>query len=311
LRPGGWRLETDTANDLLTRLMSVGEPLEAVLKGPIQSGLKTGLNQAFYLTTPLRNALVSADPTSEPLFKRFLRGRDIKRWTADWGDQWHIVIPSSHNQTWPWSHALNEHGAEKIFSETYPYVHNHLKQFEQPLRFRQDKGEFWWELRSCDYYNMFHTPKIVVQCIAYYSRFAFDAKSYYINNKAIMIPTGDLYVLALLNSQISWWVINNTFQHMKDDGLSIDIQFLKRMPIPNASADLRLAISNLASTLITIETLEEHKLAEVEIQLNTLVEQAFNLTDFERDVILSSIPPRDPIVEIRRNVSEAALAAAQ
>jgi hypothetical protein len=117
---------------------------------------------------------VSADPTSEPLFKQFLRGRDVKRWAAVWGDQWHIVIPSSQNQTWPWSHAANEHEAEEIFAETYPYVHQHLKKYEKSLRERQDKGEFWWELRSCDYYGMFESSKIVVQCIAYYSRFAFE-----------------------------------------------------------------------------------------------------------------------------------------
>lgn len=54
------------------------------------------------------------------------------------------------------------------------HIHAYLKQFEQPLRERQDKGTHWWELRSCDYYGDFERPKVIVQCIAYYSQFAFD-----------------------------------------------------------------------------------------------------------------------------------------
>ena len=26
---------------------------------------------------------------------------------------------------------------------------------------RYDKGEFWWELRACDYYDAFDKPKII------------------------------------------------------------------------------------------------------------------------------------------------------
>ena len=31
---------------------------------------------------------------------------------------------------------------------TYPAIHAHMKPFEAALRKRQDKGRFWWELRS-------------------------------------------------------------------------------------------------------------------------------------------------------------------
>jgi hypothetical protein len=276
--------------------METGEPLETVLHGPILRGLLTGLNQAFYIQTSLRDALVRADPSSEPLFKRFLRGRDVKRWVPVWDNQWHIVIPSSHNRTWPWSNSVDETTAEAVFSTTYTYVHRHLKKFEKALRMRQDKGKFWWELRSCDYYNSFETPKIVVQCIAYYSRFSLENQSYYANNKVIIIPTGDLYVLSILNSRITWWIINRTFQHMKDEGLSIDVQFLKRLPVPTPSDELRSKISSLATVLVA--NAGSNKISTVELELNELVEQAFAITDTQRGAILSSLPPRDPIAEI-------------
>jgi TaqI-like C-terminal specificity domain len=177
-----------------------------------------------------------------------------------------------------------------------------LKQFEQPLRARQDKGEFWWELRACDYYDVFEEPKIVVQRIAYYSQFAFDDKSYYLNDKANVIPTDDLFVLAILNSRIAWWIVNRTFQHMKDEGLAVEVQFLKRLPVPVVTPSLRSEISLLARALIAAvaSTAQEQTIAAIEIELNGLVEKAFMLTQSERDLMLSSLPPRDPVDAIQR-----------
>jgi hypothetical protein len=261
------------------------------------SGLKTGFNEAFYVSSTLREALVTAAPASAHLFKKFLRGRDVKRWVTAWDDQWHIVVPSSQNRTWPWSQAATEAEAETIFATAHPSVHAHLKRFEQQLRARQDKGQYWWELRPCDYYDDFEKPKILVQCIAYYSQFAFDGHGYYVNNKAIVIPTDDLYVLAILNSRVTWWIVNRTFQHMKDDGLSVDVQFLKRLPVPDASAHVRAEISRLASALVRTASLapEGTRIGPDEVRLNDLVEQAFGLSDSERHTLVSSLPPRDPI----------------
>jgi hypothetical protein len=297
LRQERWQLERAGSSELLDRLLRTGHPLEAVLSKPIIRGILTGLNEAFYVTTALRNAIVTGDPSSEPLLKRFLRGRDVKRWVTRWDNQWHIVIPSSQNRSCPWSNATNDVEAESIFAQTYPSIHEHLKQFEQPLRARQDKGQYWWELRACDYYEAFEQPKIIVQCIAYYSQFAFDDLALYVNNKAIVIPTCDLYLLGILNSRVIWWIINRTFQHMKDEGLSVDVQFLKRLPVPTVPDDLRGSITGLARELVTAASLRanERNVAPLEIRLNDLVEEAFGLTAPERQVLVSSLPPRDPI----------------
>ena len=149
-------------------------------------------------------------------------------------------------RTWPWSASATELDAENIFAKTHPAVHHHLKQFETSLRSRQDQGSFWWELRSCDYYDILDAPKIVVQVIAYYSQFALDNAGYVVNDKVVLLPSADLYLLAILNSRVAWWVINRTFQHMKDEGINVNIQYLKKLPIPNASAALRANIVALS-----------------------------------------------------------------
>ena len=298
LRTDRWQLEGTAVSGLLDRLMATGQPLSKYVGHLPYSGLKTGFNAAHYIDSDARHRLVNEDPSCAPLLKRFLRGRDIKRWTSVWGDQWHIVIASSQNRAWPWSDAPNESSAEEIFASCYPSVHRHLKAFEEPLRKRADKGKFWWELRQCDYYEALDSPKIVVQCIAYFSQFALDREGQYLNNKVLFVPSEDLYLLAVLNSRVTWWIINRTFQHMKDDGISVDVQFLLALPIPGADAPLRTEIQSLASRLIHLSQASVADAAEqsdLELRLNSLVQQAFDLTPEEVSVLERSLPQRDPI----------------
>ena len=298
LRPDRWQLEDAAASDLLNRLMAFGKPLAETLEAPILSGLKTGFNDAYYVDSVTRTLLIQADPNSEGLFRKFLRGRNVKRWIPRWDGQWHIVIPSSQNRVWPWSNGYTESEAEAVFKRTYPAIYSHLKAFENALRARQDRGEFWWELRSCDYYREFEEPKIVVQCIAYYSQFACDKEGHYVNNKVIVIPTDDLYILAILNSRVIWWIVNRVFQHMKDEGLSVDVHFLKALPVPQIGSAARSKIEAVVRQLLAIAAATPHFVparASLEHQLNTLVNEAFGLSASEAVVLESSLPPRDPI----------------
>ena len=150
----------------------------------------------------------------------------------------------------------------------------------------------------CDYYGEFDKPKIVVQCIAYFSQFALDNDGYLINNKAILIPTDDLYVLAVLNSRIVWWIVSRVFQHMKDEGLSVDVQFLVNLPIPNAPVPLMNQIRGTTARLLSVlQNLppDSGDLYSLEHGLSRMIEEAFELSPREREVLVKTLPPRDPL----------------
>ena len=299
LRADRWQLEESGVSDLLNRLTATGRELSSLLKRPILRGLLTGFNKAFYITTPLRDSLVASDAGSAILFKKLLRGRDVKRWVPRWDGLWHLVIPSSQNHSWPWSSTPS--AAESIFEETYPAVYAYLKQFEKPLRERQDRGMYWWELRSCDYYEEFEKPKVIVQCIAYYSQFGFDEQAYYVNNKVIVIPTNELSILAILNSRVMWWIVNRMFQHMKDEGLSIDVQFLKKLPMPALDEQLRLNIEHVTRELMiahSVGTRPHGEIIRLEMLLDDFIQDGFHLTAQERRVLKNSLPLRDPVVSL-------------
>src|SRR5947209_19031809 len=63
--------------------------------------------------------------------------------------------------------------------DQYPAIYKHLQRYQTQLEKRWDKGNFWWELRPCDYYSSFEEPKIVYPDIASHPRFAFtDTKEF-------------------------------------------------------------------------------------------------------------------------------------
>jgi adenine-specific DNA-methyltransferase len=126
-----------------------------------------------------------------------------------------------------------------------------------------------------------------------------------VNNKAIVIPINDLYVLAVLNSRVMWWIVNSTFQHMKDEGLSVDVQFLKRLPVPVVDKATHTQIEETAHELIHSARTpgqSAESLLALETRLNELVLDAFQLTGGERQVMVMSLPPRDPVAVCENGV---------
>ena len=57
--------------------------------------------------------------------------------------------------------AASEREAWCWLKRGHPGIAAHLEQFGDGLRKRGGQGEFWWELRPCDYYQDLDAPKII------------------------------------------------------------------------------------------------------------------------------------------------------
>jgi len=231
LREDGWYPVTPEEAALMDKLRTAGTPLgEVVGRAPVY-GIKTGLNEAYLLDQATRDRLVGQDTGSEELLKPFLRGADVDRWAPVWGGEWMLVLPSSENRKWPWSTCPDDAAAEAVFKSTYPALHAHMSRHRQALRGREDQGRFWWELRSCDYYDEFSRPKIVYAQIQFHSCFALDADGRMLNDKAFFVPAADSSVAAVLNSRLLWWLLWRSAPRMKDEALALHAFFMSRLPI--------------------------------------------------------------------------------
>ena len=123
---------------------------------------------------------------------------------------------------------------------------------EPALRKRQDKGRFWWELRACAYWDDFDKPKIVYQEIQFHPSYALDTTGCYGNNKTFLIPAGDPYLLAVLNSPLAWWHNWRYLPHMKDEALSPVAFLMETLPIAQPTDSIRNKTETAVGRLVQI-----------------------------------------------------------
>jgi hypothetical protein len=232
LEDSGWSLVDESVQRLLEKLRRAGTPLGEYVGGKIYYGIKTGLNEAFVIDEETRASLIREDPKSAELIKPFLAGRDIKRYEPPKTDHYLILVPNG------WTRAQSS-GADDPwgwFETKYPAIAAHLAQFSAAAQKRYDKGEYWWELRACDYYEEFETPKIIFPDISQRSNFAFDQRGeYYSANTTYIIPSNDKYLFCLLNSSLSTFYYKNLLSEYRGGYLRFFTQYLVQIPIRRIS----------------------------------------------------------------------------
>jgi hypothetical protein len=244
-----WQLEPGGVTKLMAKIDSVGQPLHSLINRKPIYGLKTGCNEAFFVDSGQRAAIVALDPKCEFLFVPYLRGQDVDRWACDWDGRWLIAIKSSTEANWPWSEAPN---AEETFQNTYPAVCDHMRQHEDALKNRKTSYRFWWELGNFGSWNHFSAPKLIYQEIQFHPSYAIDRDGFISNNKTFILPTDDLYLLAILNSPLMWWHNWRCLPHMKDEALTPVAFVMESLPIAQPTDGLRLAVESAANRLTAI-----------------------------------------------------------
>jgi hypothetical protein len=249
-----WELEPDSVMNLREKLASKGTVLRDYCGGLVYRGVLTGLTEAYVVDQPTRNRLIAADPTSQQFIRPFLQGTHLRPWYIEEDHQYLIALKSSANFQWPWSG--NQNHAEQVFRETHPSVFEHLNQFRDAAIKRTDQGEFWWELRSCAYWDAFEQPKIVWPDISKLPRFSMDMQGRYVGNTGYIIPGEDYYLLGILSSWATWFFISKTAQPLRLRGdrwqYRLIAQFMEAVPIPDAPQLEREPIANLARTCGTL-----------------------------------------------------------
>jgi Eco57I restriction-modification methylase/TaqI-like C-terminal specificity domain/Putative RNA methylase family UPF0020 len=245
-----WMLEPKAVHALLNTIKRNASPLKTFIELKPISGIKTGFNEAFLIDDATRRRLVEADPACSNIILRYVRGQDIARWHADWAGLWMIAMKSSGDHAWPWADAND--GAEALFEATYPSLFAHFKQHEDKLRARQDQGRYWWELRTCAYWHLFESPKIIYQDITWELSFNLDTEGTLTNNTVYFLPTSDSWVLASLNSPAAWAYAWWRAQHGKDEALRYFIPFVENFPIPEPTDEQRLACDGAIKRLVEI-----------------------------------------------------------
>lgn len=231
IRGSAWLLTDAKSADRLRKMEKAGVPLGEYVKGKIYYGIKTGFNQAFVIDGAKRAELIAADPRNDEIIKPLAVGDDIRRWRIERKDRWLIVTAIGTD------------------IKRYPAILQHLQHWQAQLQKRWDKGNHWWELRPCDYYNIFDGAKIFYPEIAREPRFAFDDNSIFPLKTVFSIPANDLYLLGVLNSVVSWEYLKSACSVLGDaenrGRLTLQAIFVSKLPIPQATLVQRDEIAQL------------------------------------------------------------------
>ena len=239
-----WQLEGAEASALRERL-TTGHPTLKHAVGSPYRGVLTGLNEAFVIDRATRDRLVYADIASEPLFKPFLEGKDIKRWQVESEDRWLILLPKGWTRA-TFTVADSENDAWAALQKRHPHLAAWLAPFADAARKRTDQGDYWWELRACGYYDKFEAAKIYYPDICGASSFFFDQAGAYSGNTTYFLPAGEQWLVALLNSKTTWFLIGGLSTHIRGGYLRMFTQHIQTLPIPNASPAQQAELSTLA-----------------------------------------------------------------
>lgn len=265
----GWQLEPLARRGLLERIRAAGMPLGQYVEGRFYRGILTGFNDAFVIDGPTKDRLIAEHASSAEIIKPFLRGRDIKRWRVEPQDLWLIRIESSENVKHPWT-GLPDDEAEAAFAKALPAIHGFMSAYRRELVKRYDQGKYFWELRSCAYWQEFEQPKIAVPAISDQPNAAFDNGQHYTNNKATIFVTNSPWlVLATLNSPVGIWFARQNFATKQGGFFDFEPRYSGTFPIPRASASDARWLVTLARA---VETESDNRLEQL---LNGFVYELF------------------------------------
>ncbi len=306
LRGGSWTLIGGTAQVILEKIRKAGVPLGKYVDGKVYFGLKTGFNEAFVIDRVTRDQLIEKDAKSEVLIKPFVFGDDVRKFRINFRDNYLILIPKG----WTNSHSKGAAKPWEWMKQNYSAIAEHLEPFAEKAKKRLDQGDYWWELRACEYYDDFHKPKIVYPDIAKESRVAFDENGLYLANTIYFIPSNDFYLLALLNSNLVFEYMRRSAAVLGDPDKKGRLRWFRQdvMKIPIRTVDLnnpeeRGVHDRLVGLVQKILAAQQSRRAlssnggknsdddvsNLERELDQLVYQLYGLTENEIAIIESSV----------------------
>jgi adenine-specific DNA-methyltransferase len=257
LKSDGWRLESSAKLKLLERIRAAGTPLGEYVNGRFYYGIKTGLNEAFVVDRATRDRLIAEHPSSAEILKPFLRGRDVKRWRVEPQDLWLIFTRRG------------------IDIKKYPAILNHLKPYKKTLipgipGGRKPGSYEWFEIQdNIAYWKEFEQGKIVIPAISDTVNYAPDIEGFYTNDKTnICIPMSVHFVLAILNSQVSFWFSRQTFASRHGGFYEFKPMYVTRFTIPEANPSQHVNIEKLCEYIVGLSGQDSQKYAQSQITHN-------------------------------------------
>ena len=273
LTSDGWNLANAETQLLLDKLRNTGVPLGEYVKGEIYYGIKTGYNEAFVIDEETKDRLITEDPKSAEVIKPFLAGRDVKRYVPPVAKNYLLFFEKG----WTKLNIGNmvEHDAFKQLRMKYPAVWQWLSTHEEKAKKRYDQGDYWWELRACDYYGKFDKVKIIFPDISLSMNAAISSNSEYGVNTLYIIPVSDIGLLGYLNSELLSFYYAGISASIRGGYFRFIRQYIETVPIATNIQSLSPLVTQILAAKAANPTADTTAL---EAEIDVLVYKLYGLT---------------------------------
>ena len=271
LKEDGWTLERPDMLHLMEKLRKAGKPLGEYVEGKFYYGIKTGLNEAFVIDGETRQRLIDEDPKSAEIIKPWLRGRDIRKWKAEWAGLFVI---------------FTRRGTD---IDRYPAVNRHLEQFRRDLEPKitgyeehgRKPGPYkWFEIQdNIAYFEEFEKPKISWSHFATVPEFVYDEERFLSNDKSYIMPTNDLSILGILNSGITNFFLGQLSPPVRGGFMELRKIYLQQLPIPTATDSQKAPIIERVQQILAAP--DSPEVPRLEEEIDWLVYELYGLTEEE------------------------------
>jgi hypothetical protein len=275
-----WNIADKQSQDIKSKIEKVGKPLKD-WDIQINYGIKTGFNEAFIIDQATKDWLVAQDSKSSEIIKPILRGRDIKKYKANFANLYLIC-------TFP---------TLKIDIEKYPAIKEYLLSFgkerlEQSGKkeSRKKTGNKWFETQDqINYYENFEKEKIVYPETTLQSSFYYDKSGIYLDKTVFFMYGKHLkYLLALFNSVFFEWSYKKLYSSISlgSNGFQFNKHAFEKFPIPELSISAQSPFIALVDQILSFKKLGKST-QTLESELDLLVFDLYGLNASEIDIVLS------------------------
>ncbi|MCZ9851231.1 Eco57I restriction-modification methylase domain-containing protein [Brachyspira hyodysenteriae] len=281
-----WIIMNNIENDIFEKINK--HKLLKDLDIKINSGIKTGFNEAFFIDEETKNNLIKEDAKSAELIKPLLKGRDMRRYYCIHNN---LYLINTHN-------GIKEKNVLPINIKDYPAIKKHLDKFYKQLEKRGDKGVTPYNLRNCAYLDYFDKPKIMFNKASKINAFYLDNEGkYYGDVTTYILSSNNLeYLLAILNSNMFYYAYNKYYVGGGIEG-ELTLFTLENFPIPEPDKETESKLVNLVDNIIdlnkklsaeknpnTIEMLNT-RIQAVDKAIDKIVYALYGLNDEEIKII--------------------------
>lgn len=274
-REAPWIILSPLEAQIMHKIRTRGTPLKQ-WDIMIRLGVKTGLNEAFLIDQNTRDTLCAEDPRSDHIVKPILRGKDIKRYRAEWAGEYLIATHNGYGSV----PATNP--------DDYPAIKRHLQKYSRSLRARSDQGCTPYNLRSCAHWDSFAGEKLFIMDMA--ARVAYADTTIYCKNTGYIVTGTSLkYLCALLNSALITWLMTKNALTSGAGAVRWMKFTVERIPIPIIPYTQQQSFTRLVDSILDAKDTDlQADTHQQETELDQLVYQLYGLTDDEVAVIGSS-----------------------